>query len=113
MVTKTIVNIGLILLIVLGFFSKFHVDEQFDQHLSLSESVNEVTLVNKSADKVNLDFNLSFIHTCHIGHSGCFFNLPVQSVLLTTIFSGVHFGHSPEFNYLNPFQKLLKRPPLT
>ena len=75
MFTRLIINTALVLLIMLGFFAKFHPsDEEFVSKrysISTEENLNVVFVESQTFAADSMLF-----HTCHIGHTGCLFIFP-------------------------------------
>lgn len=104
--------------LLLSFFTQFHPDFERDSNSDseLSYAVDnsykalshdEHRPISTSENPIN-----AACHTCHLGHVGCVFQLPI---LFTFISKGAQedlMHPRSSSKYINPYLKLIKRPPI-
>lgn len=113
MLFSRLVKITLILFIILGFFSKFHPVDDVFEITAQTGSFGSSNATFVSASEEFSTANVMQIHTCHIGHGGCFFNIPDLVNIDSFRITNSSYLLSAQLHYLNPDQKLIKRPPIS
>ena len=104
-------KLALIFFMTLGILSKVHLPEEFDMQSDTLTVASENLIADTNRAGL-FHGNAMHFHTCGTAHSGCFSVLPesnaVESIFIT---SGLYVA-SREFNYSNPYPRLIKRPPI-
>jgi hypothetical protein len=113
MLFSRLVKITLILFIILGFFSKFHpIDDSFEIAVQQGSFGSIIPMIEACSEKLSTS-NAMQTHTCHVGHGGCFFNIPDLVNIDSFRIINSNYLLSAQLHYLSPDQKLIKRPPIS
>lgn len=102
----------LVLLITLGFFSKFHPSDGDLVSKRHFVSAGENLSVIASASQ-NFAADSMLFHTCHAGHAGCLFIFTTVENLFSYNLQTLVYTLQLQTRYSSPNQEQPKRPPIS
>lgn len=103
-----ILGIVLVFSLFVSFFSQLHREGGSNNYLSkLRTEVSDSLILDVSCEAEAL-----YLHVCHVGHIGCFFNIPTVFSFFYGFKALAIFKFSSEIHYSGPYQQAIERPPI-